>query len=130
MYSNWLFCLSICFHVCLCCDTYEVSVSKWSGSCSKSPAKSTSDSMADPSNSVRTVESKPGEDSLQSGMQSNTAATVLMAVGPPPGYSLPTVLLLQPFLSPEAGHLPLLEFWLVSPLTTRTYIFHPIPRPR
>ena len=58
-------------------DTFEVSVSEWSGSHSKLPAESTSDSMADPSNSVKTVKSKPGEDSLQSGMQPNMAAVAL-----------------------------------------------------
>ena len=45
-------------------DMYEVSVSDWSVSCPKSPANSTSDSMADPSNSVRMVESSSGEGSL------------------------------------------------------------------
>ena len=58
-------------------DTYDVSVSEWSGSHSKSPAESTSDSMVDPSNSVKTVKAKPGEGSLQSGVQPNMAAIAL-----------------------------------------------------
>ena len=47
-------------------DTYEVS-------------ESTSNSMADPSNSVKTVKSYPGDDSLQSGMQPNMADIALKA---------------------------------------------------
>ena len=58
-------------------DTNKVSVSEWSGSHSKLPAESTSDSMADLSNSFKTVKSKPGEDSLQSGIQPNMAAVAL-----------------------------------------------------
>ena len=69
-------------------NTNEVLVSAQSGSCSKSHARSTSDSMADPSNSVRTVESKPGEDSLQSGMQPNMAAIALKS-----SWSSPRVLI-------------------------------------
>ena len=45
-------------------NTYEILLSDQSVSCPKSPANSTSYSTADPSNSVRTVESRPGEGSL------------------------------------------------------------------
>ena len=87
-------------------DTYEVSVSEWSGSCSKSPAKSTFDSMADPSNSVKTVESKLGEDTLQSGMQPNTAAVALNSSWPSPRVLIAHCTAPATFPSLGIGRLP------------------------